>query len=90
LPKERASASANAFSPESIDLIRRARLGALRLPTQAGGAGSTIRELFEVVIRLGEADANVAHILRNHFSVTPAQTRWRSWLSLDSSLRYLG
>jgi alkylation response protein AidB-like acyl-CoA dehydrogenase len=52
-----------------IDLIRKARLGALRLPAEAGGAGSSIRELFEIVIRLGEADANVAHILRNHFSV---------------------
>jgi alkylation response protein AidB-like acyl-CoA dehydrogenase len=52
-----------------IDLIRKARLGALRLPTEGGGAGSSIRELFEIVIRLGEADANVAHILRNHFSV---------------------
>jgi hypothetical protein len=30
---------------EAIDLIRRAKLGALRLPTSAGGAGSTIREL---------------------------------------------
>jgi alkylation response protein AidB-like acyl-CoA dehydrogenase len=61
---------------ESIELIRRARLGALRLPTQAGGAGSTIRELFEVVIRLGEADANVAHILRNHFSVVERLVRF--------------
>ena len=52
-----------------IDLIRKARLGALRLPAAAGGTGSSIRELFEIVIRLGEADANVAHILRNHFSV---------------------
>src|SRR5947208_13017812 len=43
-----------------IDLIRKARLGALRLPGTAGGAGSSIRELFEIVIRLGEADANVA------------------------------
>jgi alkylation response protein AidB-like acyl-CoA dehydrogenase len=70
---------------ESIDLIRRARLGALRLPTEAGGAGSSIRELFEVVIRLGEADANVAHILRNHFSVVerlvrfPKDDQHRQW-----------
>lgn len=60
---------------EAIDLIRRAKLGALRLPASAGGAGSTIRELFEVVIRLGEADANVAHILRNHFSVVERLVR---------------
>jgi alkylation response protein AidB-like acyl-CoA dehydrogenase len=70
---------------ESIDLIRQARLGALRLPTEAGGAGSSIRELFEVVIRLGEADANVAHILRNHFSVVerlvrrPKENHHRQW-----------
>jgi alkylation response protein AidB-like acyl-CoA dehydrogenase len=58
-----------------IDRIRDARLGALRLPTSAGGSGSTIRELFEIVIRLGEADANVAHILRNHFSVVERLVR---------------
>jgi alkylation response protein AidB-like acyl-CoA dehydrogenase len=70
---------------EAIDLIRRAKLGALRLPTSASSAGSTIRELFEVVIRLGEADANVAHILRNHFSVVerlvrhPRNEQSRQW-----------
>src|SRR4029077_14226336 len=70
---------------EAIDLIRGAKLGALRLPTSAGGAGSTIRELFEVIIRLGEADANVAHILRNHFSVVerlvrnPKDEQSRQW-----------
>ena len=68
-----------------IDLIRKARLGALRLPKEAGGAGSSIRELLEIVIRLGEADANVAHILRNHFSVVerlvrrPQTDQHREW-----------
>ncbi len=36
-----------------IDLIRRSRLGALRIPAAYGGGGSTIRQLFDVVIRLG-------------------------------------
>ena len=68
-----------------IDLIRKARLGALRLPKEVGGAGSSIRVLFEIVIRLGEADANVAHILRNHFSVVerlvrqPRTDQHREW-----------
>ncbi|WP_242045780.1 MULTISPECIES: acyl-CoA dehydrogenase family protein [unclassified Calothrix] len=53
-----------------IDLIRSSRLGALRIPVAEGGAGSSVRELLEVVIRLGDADPNVAHIVRNHFSVT--------------------
>jgi alkylation response protein AidB-like acyl-CoA dehydrogenase len=69
----------------AIDLVRRAKLGALRLPASAGGSDSTIRELFEVIIRLGEADANVAHILRNHFSVVerlvrrPRDEQGRQW-----------
>ena len=50
-----------------IDAIRSARLGALRVEPEAG-QGATNRDLFEVVIRLGDADPNVAHILRNHFT----------------------
>jgi alkylation response protein AidB-like acyl-CoA dehydrogenase len=53
-----------------VELIRQSRLGALRIPIAEGGGGSSARELFEVVIRLGDADPNVAHIVRNHFSVT--------------------
>lgn len=55
---------------DEVELIRRSRLGALRIPVAEGGAGSSARELFEVIIRLGDADPNVAHIVRNHFSVT--------------------
>jgi alkylation response protein AidB-like acyl-CoA dehydrogenase len=70
---------------EAIDLIRRAKLGALRLPVSAGGSGYSVRELFEIIIRLAEADANVAHILRNHFSVVellvrrPRDEQARQW-----------
>lgn len=49
-----------------FELIRRARLGALRLPVASGGGGATLRDLFEVIISLGEADPNVAHSVRNH------------------------
>ncbi|BAY60476.1 putative acyl-CoA dehydrogenase [Calothrix brevissima NIES-22] len=41
-----------------IDLLRRSRLGALRVPVAEGGGGSSLRELFEVIIRLGDADPN--------------------------------
>lgn len=58
-----------------IDLIRHARVGALRVAAEDGGGGATLGELFEVVIRLAEADANVAHILRNHFSFVEIYTR---------------
>ncbi|MEH2188749.1 MAG: acyl-CoA dehydrogenase family protein [Nostoc sp.] len=69
-----------------VELIRRSRLGALQIPVSEGGSGGTARELFEVVIRLGDADPNVAHIVRNHFSVTERILRYertqrnRRWL----------
>lgn len=71
---------------EPLALIRQARLGALRLPVDAGGAGASFRELFQVVLKLAAADPNVTHILRNHFTFveryarTPkneAEARWR-------------
>lgn len=53
---------------EQIGWIKEAGLGRLRLPVDQGGAGATVREFFATLIALGEADANIAHILRVHFS----------------------
>ncbi|MGV1049789.1 MAG: acyl-CoA dehydrogenase family protein [Solirubrobacterales bacterium] len=70
---------------EQIDLIRAARFGALRVPREHGGAGTTLRETFRLVMALASVDSNVAHILRSHFayveqtlrSTDPAQReRW--------------
>lgn len=52
---------------EAVDLIRAARLGAFRVPTELGGAGGSFRELFATLIDLAEADCNVGHLLRNHY-----------------------
>ena len=52
---------------KAFRLIREARLGAIRLPKELGGAGVTNVELFDVVIRLAKADPDVAHALRSHF-----------------------
>jgi alkylation response protein AidB-like acyl-CoA dehydrogenase len=68
-----------------IDLLRRARVGALRLPRDVGGGGNSVRELLATVVKLGTADANVAHILRNHFTVVerllriPKDAQSRLW-----------
>lgn len=51
----------------AMDWVRASRLGALRLPHASGGAGASLRELFQVLIRLAEADPDVAHILRAHY-----------------------
>ncbi|WP_131769977.1 acyl-CoA dehydrogenase family protein [Candidatus Protofrankia californiensis] len=69
---------------EAIEAIRRARLGALRLPRGIGGGGASLVELYEVFIELAAADPNVAHILRSHFGVVenllrssdPEQRKW--------------
>jgi alkylation response protein AidB-like acyl-CoA dehydrogenase len=52
---------------EAIGWIKEAGLGRLRIPVQEGGGGASVRELFETVIALAEADSNVAHILRTHY-----------------------
>lgn len=52
---------------EQIRWIADAGLGRLRVPVAESGAGATLRELFEFLIQLAEADSNVAHILRVHY-----------------------
>ncbi|MFG1420551.1 acyl-CoA dehydrogenase family protein [Roseixanthobacter liquoris] len=70
---------------EAIDLLKRARFGALRLRKADGGAGASFRDLYAIAIRLAAADANVAHIFRNHFTVAeqyaraPHDDQGRAW-----------
>lgn len=52
---------------EPIAWVKEAGLGRLRLPIEEGGGGATVREFFETLIALAEADSNLAHILRAHF-----------------------
>lgn len=59
----------------AVDLVREARLGALRVPREDGGGGASLRELFATVIELAAADVNVAHILRGHFAYVDERLR---------------
>ena len=52
---------------KAIQWIKEAKLGAVRLPKELGGAGVTNVELFDVVRRLARVDPDVAHALRSHF-----------------------
>jgi alkylation response protein AidB-like acyl-CoA dehydrogenase len=52
----------------AIGLIKEAGVGSIRVPAAEGGGGASLRQFFEVLMALGEADSNVAHILRVHFS----------------------
>ena len=58
---------------EQIKKIASAGLGRLRVPVAEGGAGISLRELFQFLIQLAEADSNVAHILRVHYWFVEAQ-----------------
>lgn len=51
----------------TIDALRATRFGTLRIPRDRGGFGASWRDTLDHVIRLAEADSNIAHIWRNHF-----------------------
>ncbi|GIE88228.1 acyl-CoA dehydrogenase family protein [Actinoplanes regularis] len=78
----------------ALDLVRRHRLGAVRVPLADGGAGYTRRESFALFIRLAEADPDVPHILRLHYGFVeellrdPGAYADRPWLAqvLDGRL----
>ncbi|GAA4385167.1 acyl-CoA dehydrogenase family protein [Tsukamurella soli] len=61
----------------ALELVRRHRLGAVRVPVALGGAGYSKRQLFELVIRLAEADPDVPHILRVHWGFVEDRLRLR-------------
>lgn len=60
---------------EAVNLLRKARFGALRLHPEDGGAGASFRQLYALALDLAAADPNVAHIFRNHFTVVEQFTR---------------
>jgi alkylation response protein AidB-like acyl-CoA dehydrogenase len=59
----------------AIELVRQARLGAIRVPAEEGGGGCTIPEYFRMLLDLAEADSDVAQILRVHYWFTEERLR---------------
>ncbi|GAB5097041.1 acyl-CoA dehydrogenase family protein [Caballeronia sp. HLA56] len=53
----------------TMQRLKDARIGALRLPRERGGAALTLTQLFDFVIDLAAADPNVAHAFRNHLNL---------------------
>ncbi|MFT3863706.1 MAG: acyl-CoA dehydrogenase family protein [Solirubrobacterales bacterium] len=70
---------------EQIELVRRSGLTSLRVPADQGGPDATMRQFFEALIALAEADSNVAHILRVHFAFVE---RLRAGFDPDHSERW--
>lgn len=53
---------------DEVRALADAGFGALRLPVSEGGSGVSIRELFELLVALGEADSNQPQLWRNHLA----------------------
>jgi len=60
---------------DQVTALKRAGFGTLRLPTELGGAGYTVPQLFSAVIDVARADPIVAHIFRTHFWFTEERLR---------------
>ena len=79
-----------------LQLIREHRLGALRLAREYGGAGYTVSEFFDFVVALAEADPDLAHILRVHYSIVeeiqrvPHRRLYERLIALVSDGRLIG
>ena len=67
---------------DQVAALKRAGFGTLRLPTELGGAGLTVPQLFSAVIDVARADPIVAHIFRAHFWFVEERLRSddRRWL----------
>ncbi len=62
----------------ALRLVREHRLGAVRVPAELGGGGYSKRDFFHLVIKLGEADPDVPHILRVHWGFVEDRLRRRN------------
>lgn len=51
-----------------VDWLNQAGFGTVRIPERLGGHGASLEQTFWLLALLAEADANVAHIWRNHLA----------------------
>lgn len=74
------------FPYEEVRELAERGFGALLVPIELGGTGLSYRATFDLIIRLGAADANIAHIFRNHTAFVnelvnhPDRTKTAHWL----------
>ena len=56
------------FPFEQVRWLIDAGLGRVRVPEARGGLGASLRQTFQLLTDLGEADPNVSHVWRNHLA----------------------
>ena len=57
-----------AFPRDEVRLLNDRGFGTLRIAKEHGGFGASLEQTFALLADLGKADANVAHIWRNHLA----------------------
>jgi alkylation response protein AidB-like acyl-CoA dehydrogenase len=67
---------------DQLAWLRQAGFTAIRVPTEHGGLGATLPELFGILSELAEADSNLTQALRAHFGfvedlLNTPDTAWR-------------
>lgn len=74
-----------AFPFEQVQWLKDADFALLRVPEELGGWGASLEQTYYLLALLAEADANVAHVWRNHLAFvedrlnarpSPANERW--------------
>ncbi|MGW8814996.1 acyl-CoA dehydrogenase family protein [Gordonia terrae] len=56
------------FAHDQVSWLKAAGLGRIRIPVADGGLGASLEQTFALLAALAEADANVAHVWRNHLA----------------------
>ncbi|AFR49216.1 acyl-CoA dehydrogenase family protein [Gordonia sp. KTR9] len=56
------------FAHDQVSWLKAAGLGRIRIPVEQGGLGASLEQTFALLASLAEADANVAHVWRNHLA----------------------
>ena len=73
------------FPYEQVQWLKDADFALVRVPEEFGGWGASLEQTFYLLALLAEADANVAHVWRNHLAFvedrlnarrSPANERW--------------
>lgn len=83
---------------DEVKTLLQAGFGALRVPTEYGGAGVSIRQLFDLLIELGAADSNLSQAFRPHLAFVEEQrlralqgnAQARIWLSRVVDGKFFG
>ncbi|MBW8172914.1 acyl-CoA dehydrogenase family protein [Ornithinimicrobium sp. Arc0846-15] len=69
---------------EAVASLRAAKVGALRLPEDRGGAGFSLPELTQIWIDLASVDNNLAQALRGHYALVEDRL-WQHQRGADQS-----